>query len=325
MRRRGLERVARFERTVWRRAFTSAIEQVLEAPARALREQIDIDARAEARTVSVATPSTLVALRVTNRGNQAVLPHGPAGFILRSYLAGDEGWRAGGPEANLPGLLMPGQSVALAIPISVPAAVGDYHVCIRAEHASTVTAEMLPADAGDIARFTLRVVAGDRRESEGCCTPFLEQIQSALGEAHALQRLPEDYTDVSGGRFAALKRWIKRKLLGNFKRAYVDVLSRQQSEFNRHLLTALQELSECCGTLDHAQTAIPARRGEVRAVAPSDPSTSMSPEALRQQLRHLTEQLCETRETLVHLQERLARLETEARQPEAQPRRKDVA
>ncbi len=45
---------------------------------------------------------------------------------------------------------------------------------------------------------------------------------------------------------------IKRKLLGNFKQAYVDVLSRQQSACNARLLEAVQELTECCATLDHA-------------------------------------------------------------------------
>jgi hypothetical protein len=86
----------------------------------------------------------------------------------------------------------------------------------------------------------------------GCCGPALETAQAALVEADRLQRLPDDYTDVTEGAFAALKRRIKRKLLGNFKHAYVDVLSRQQSAFNRQLLDAVRELAECCATLDHA-------------------------------------------------------------------------
>ena len=76
--------------------------------------------------------------------------------------------------------------------------------------------------------------------------------EAALVEAQQLQRLPDDYTDVTGGRFARWKRWIKTKLLGNFKRGYVDVLSRQQSQVNRHMMVALQHLTECCATLDHA-------------------------------------------------------------------------
>jgi hypothetical protein len=85
-----------------------------------------------------------------------------------------------------------------------------------------------------------------------CCGPALEAAQAALVEAERLRRLPDDYTDVTEGAFASLKRRIKRKLLGNFKHAYVDVLSRQQSACNAELLAAVRELSECCATLDHA-------------------------------------------------------------------------
>jgi hypothetical protein len=41
-----------------------------------------------------------------------------------------------------------------------------------------------------------------------------------------------------------LKSWVKQKLLHNFRAAYVDVLSRQQSRFNRRVVDALAELAE---------------------------------------------------------------------------------
>ena len=50
-----------------------------------------------------------------------------------------------------------------------------------------------------------------------------------LEMAEAWQRLPDDYVDVTQGWFARAKHWVKKTLLNNFKRAYVDVLSRQQS------------------------------------------------------------------------------------------------
>jgi len=92
--------------------------------------------------------------------------------------------------------------------------------------------------------------AHNARPSEGWCTSLLNAVQDALVEANRLQQLPENYIDVTQGRFASWKAWIKRKLLGNFKHAYVDVLSRQQSAFNRRVLAALQELAECCTTMD---------------------------------------------------------------------------
>jgi hypothetical protein len=42
-------------------------------------------------------------------------------------------------------------------------------------------------------------------------------------------------------------------LLNNFRRAYVDLLSRQQSAFNRNILVVLHELTEWCTRLEQAQ------------------------------------------------------------------------
>jgi glycosyltransferase involved in cell wall biosynthesis len=316
MRIQRLERAARFERTRWRAAFAAAVEKILDAPPRVVREQIDVEPRVEGRTVSVGSPSALIPVRATNRGSHAALPDGPGAIVLRSYFAGEDGqdWRTGGPDIALPGLLMPGQSVAAAVPITVPASVGEYQVVVRAERAALArrASEGVPSlarraneSAGDIAHLALRVSATGHTEEPGCCTSFLEQVQAALGDAHAVQRLPDDYTDVCTGRFAKFKRWIKRKFLGNFKRTYVDVLSRQQSEFNRHVLTALQELAECCGTLDHAQSNGPATRGSVPAA--------------------LAEQLRETREAFARLQEHLERLEGERGETGLPVERKDVA
>ena len=89
-------------------------------------------------------------------------------------------------------------------------------------------------------------------DTPGCSALFTETAKEALVEIEELRQLPDDYLDVTEGRLARCKRWIKHKLLGNFKRGYVDVLSRQQSHVNRHILTALQQLTECCATLDHA-------------------------------------------------------------------------
>jgi len=82
-----------------------------------------------------------------------------------------------------------------------------------------------------------------------------------------LQRLPDNYLDVTEGWFARGKRWIKRKLLGNFKHAYVDVLSRQQSAVNSQVVTALRELTECCATLDHAVRQLQERAEDFRSLS----------------------------------------------------------
>src|SRR5205807_6389575 len=87
---------------------------------------------------------------------------------------------------------------------------------------------------------------------EDCCAALLGGVQGGLAEAARLQQLPDHYLDVTEGRFARYKRWIKEKLLHNFKLGYVDVLSRQQSAWNRRLAAVVAELAECCAVLDHA-------------------------------------------------------------------------
>ena len=98
----------------------------------------------------------------------------------------------------------------------------------------------------------LVVRAGKDTAETDCSSTLTDAAQAALAEAERLQRLPDDYLDVTEGVLATWKRRLKRKLLGNFKHAYVDVLSRQQSAFNQQLVTAVQQLAESCATLDHA-------------------------------------------------------------------------
>ena len=51
MSRRGIERAARFERSVWREQFAGLVEQGLDGPVRQMRPQLDIVPRTTSRTV----------------------------------------------------------------------------------------------------------------------------------------------------------------------------------------------------------------------------------------------------------------------------------
>jgi hypothetical protein len=145
--------------------------------------------------------------------------------------------------------------------------------------------------------------AGDDRGL--CCGAGLEAAHSALAEAEKRQRLPDDYTDITEGLFASVKRRIKRKLLGNFKQAYVDVLSRQQSAFNRHILAALQELAECAALLDHAAaTGSRSLAAQTQEVMGGD-----KVEGVTALLQSLLAELAENRRRVTALEARLERLE----------------
>jgi hypothetical protein len=183
----------------------------------------------------------------------------------------------------LPDLLMPGQTLPAAVLVPVPKRTGSYRVLfhlMRPDHdantnyrvtentenkeqedrlsssVSSVTQWLVgQVSMNQLASGMMELHVEDRPFVAQGFRPLLDEIRAALVEASRLQRLPDDYTDVTEGRLARWKRWIKRKLLGNFKHAYVDVLSRQQSRFNQKILTAVTELADYCATLEHAAKA----------------------------------------------------------------------
>ena len=150
-------------------------------------------------------------------------------------------------------------------------------------------------------------------------------MHASLAEAAGRQELPDDYTDVTEGFLSSLKRRLKRKLLGNFKHAYVDVLSRQQSAFNQHILAAVHELAECCARLDHAAqlweappanaspaTRTDAGRGAFLVAWIEQLVAAGKADELAAVFQSLQELAAGQTERLAALEERLLRLETQA-------------
>jgi glycosyltransferase involved in cell wall biosynthesis len=239
LRRRGLARAQFSTRTCWRERFGKWLEQMLDAEPRALRSAITVQPLHVRTNVKTGTRTLLVPVRIENRGTHAVTADGPARSVLFCEVAGG----AGVGMTPLPGMLLPGKSVPMAATATVPARAGEYPMRLW------VAPEPGNPDSAEVAESMLIVGATG---AGGCSAPFRDAALEALGKVQERQRLPDDYLDVCEGPFARWKRWIKGKLLGNFKRGYVDVLSRQQSQVNQQVLTALHQLTECCATLDHA-------------------------------------------------------------------------
>jgi glycosyltransferase involved in cell wall biosynthesis len=314
MRAQGLQRAARFDRAAWRQQFGLLVEELLDAPARPHREQVEVRARVDCRTVAAGLETVFVPVRVVNRGTHAVVHEGPGQTVVRCRVvdAAGQPWGPGGADTQLPGLLMPGRALSAAVRVPVPDRPGAYRVGLWAERADPAPAQgRQPSESW----LPLFVEGGERPVAPGCCTSLLETVQAALAEADRTHRLPDDYTDVCQGLLASWKRRLKRKLLGNFKQAYVDVLSRQQSAFNRQVLTPLQELAECCAILDHACSRSPALADDLLKRVPTAGAGDVT--AL---LKELLDQLAESRRRCAALEERLARLEErEANRPETDP------
>lgn len=164
-------------------------------------------------------------------------------------------------DADLPRLLAPGESAPAALTIPAPATSGDYRIRLWCARKDTLGEATMPYDV--IALCVTEEAAASDGEAIDPDLPYLDMARSALAEAHEQQRLPDDYVDVTQGWFARAKGWAKQKLLGNFRRAYVDVLSRQQSQVNRQLIQAVQQLTQHCGTLEHAVATLQKRVDEL--------------------------------------------------------------
>jgi glycosyltransferase involved in cell wall biosynthesis len=247
MRRQGLARAAVHDRGHWRERFGFLVERLLDQPQTPCHVAVEVRPRVDSRTVRAGSGTTLVPVTIENRGSHPVVAEGAGRMTVRALFVGDDGC----PFINtpLPGIIVPGQQSAAAVRVPVPARAGCYRVELKVvDEGSTSNANR----AGP-AFLRLNVEANGPQSDSGCLAEALSAVHTSLADAERRQRLPDDYLDVTEGFLARSKRWIKSKLLGNFKHAYVDVLSRQQSGFNRAVLVALQELCEGSSLLDHAQ------------------------------------------------------------------------
>jgi glycosyltransferase involved in cell wall biosynthesis len=308
LRRRGLERAAAHARPVWRERFAAVVEDLLDHPARPHREQVEVHPRTPSRTVSAAAGTIVVPVRVRNQGTHPVLACGPGRVTLRAEVIDTDGHRflSAQTETPLPSMLMPAHEAATLVPVEVPATPGTYQVTFRAAP-SACHGQQNPSVGGSKA-LRLIVESASRPAPHGCCADLLAEAQTALVEAHSRRQLPDNFLDVTKGWLASWKAWLKRKLLGNFKHAYVDVLSRQQSAFNQQVLTALQELTECCALLDSkwglGDSSLAAFVEQMLAMRTS--------ESLATLLRELLDQVAEDRRELQALRERIVKLEQQA-------------
>lgn len=296
---RGCLRAAAHGLDAWRQAFGELVEKVLDQPLMALREAWLVTPHRTRVVARLGQRVAFVPVRLANKGSHAASPDGPARRILHAWTKHPGTTRVANAElyTPFPRVMIPGEECPAVVRIGVPDTPGQYAVeirCVRAGDEDTRG----PADTV----LTLAVVSG-REVEAGCCPALVEDAQAALAQADRAQILPDDYADVTEGHFASWKRNIKQKLLGNFKRAYVDVLSRRQTTFNKAILEAVQQALECCTVLDHAVTTLSAQSTEPNT---SGPEKSVS--ELMALVQSLVEEAAQTRSRLDQLEERLRAL-----------------
>jgi glycosyltransferase involved in cell wall biosynthesis len=261
MRIKGQTRAAQFSRTAWRERLATALAQVSEQQAVTPEMRVEVRRRVAERTAAASDGMLLVPVEVWNWGAMPAPAEGPARVLLCARILDETSGALAGPVERmpLPHLVIPGEKVAAAVAVTVPEKPGTYRVSFWAEPAKCEV-DALPAEDLRLSSAMRLVVVDGPVNSGGCCAPLLDGLRPDLDEAERLQHLPDDYLDITQGALARVKRTIKHKLLNNFKTAYVDVLSRQQSAFNRQLLSVVEELVRCCEVLDHAVADLQRRR-----------------------------------------------------------------
>ncbi len=285
MRQRGRARAKQFTPQTWSERFAERIENVLHRDLPQPEFRFDVTPPRDEPGFCLPLGRTKLTIQLSNAGNLPLLPDGPAeGRVWAQVFHGDGESLGSATSTRLPGIVVPGQSLRLAVNLKTPVQPGDYQIGFFVGDASSAQqAEISPT-------FHLCVTVAPQRGGG--------EMDAALAEAETLAALPVGYTDVSEGLFAKLKRKLKRALLHQFQVSYVDALSRQQSAFNRTLLSAMQELSECTAMLE--QTILGESADRERRTETPDMQTAV---------RRLSRRVREAAGKLAELEQRLERLE----------------
>ncbi|OAI47796.1 hypothetical protein AYO44_08860 [Planctomycetaceae bacterium SCGC AG-212-F19] len=312
MRRRGFLQAARYDKAAWQEQFGRIVDHVLHAPPRQSRADVQVRPRIERRSVPAGLTSTAVPLTVANIGTNPIAADGLARWVIRSEVRTTLGDRIGSSAGDtpLPGLLAPGQAALAVARVGVPDEPGDYEAFFWVEPAMQQDRSATSPGIHPLAESSMHitVLAPSAAPAPApILASFMPAAQNALAQAEKLQQLPDDYLDITQGWLARWKRFIKSKLLNNFRRAYVDVLSRQQSAFNHQMLRAVQELAESCAAL--AQTN-PTQMEVPNQMFTNDGHADGLPAgAVPAREQELLDELAENRRQLAALERRLARLE----------------
>jgi len=306
---RGLARAAAHGPAAWREAFGQIIEKTLDAPPRPWHESWKLTPHRARFASRAGQRLAFIPLRIVNEGTHAASPDGPARRVLEATTRVPPSVGPGLEKVltPLPGVLVPMEETSAVVRVAVPPNPGRYVVEIRC-----LAADQLDGSGPADAIIELTVVPHEDPMT-GCCPPLLEAAQTALVEADRNHVLPDDYVDVTEGWFASWKRRIKRKLLGNFQHAYVDVLSRQQTAFNKAVLQATHQAVECCTLLDHA---LAASGGAISETPPLETSQAIEravaagrADEIKSLFQGLLRELAATRSQLGQVEKRLALLE----------------
>jgi len=249
MRRRGRERAGWFQSENWERFFSMQVDRILHLEPLAIEEKAVIRPRGGLTSFVLEPNTRKVSVEIENCGSAPLAPSLPGARVVWTVLSTLGGEAATPPSATrLPGWLLPGQVTSVFLRVKLSAVPGEYRLGLALRREDAPAPELHECDV----EYLLLLEAKTPATADSA---VLDRLRSALAEVEKLQDLPDGYSDVSTGPFAKFKQQIKERLLHQFKTAYVDVLSRQQSEWNRQVGLVLHELAESVALLERSAVA----------------------------------------------------------------------
>ncbi|MBI2804573.1 MAG: glycosyltransferase [Planctomycetes bacterium] len=265
MRERGVQRAGLFSRPAWQQRFAEFVENALTQPARPMCNELVVEPMRATVEAAAGARSLLIPVRLAQRGTVCAIPDGPGRTVICCEIRAVQGALVvKETEIPLACIVTPTQTQVAALALELPGDPGCYDV--------RLWSEMQGKQLCEPAAFSLVLTGEAVKQTHSPTAVFLDAVRKALPQAHRLQKLPTDYVDVTEGTLAPVKRLIKRKLFHNFKHAYVDVVSRQQTQMNEKLVLMIQQLSECCEMLDHAVVGLHQRLDGLQAKLEETPS-----------------------------------------------------
>lgn len=249
--RAGKQRANLFESAIWHERYSEILEQVLLRERQEAVTGVRIARLQRSLIIPQGSESGTVTVRLHNTGQRFVASEGPARALLHctAISRGGDGKKLV-TKARLPGPLVPGQEQLVVLAFDAPSLPGNYRLRVRLSEGRRVMAQCgVPIQ-----------VSGNKERFDGASGPrmplgpVVQSARSVLSQAKRLEQLPEEYVDVTEGKLASLKLMLKKKLLNNFRKAYVDVAFRQQSALNEKLITVMSLILETLSVQDMGAT-----------------------------------------------------------------------
>lgn len=229
----GKKQAAEYSRETWRRHFCNALERAMNNPVESRDPVVDIAFTEREIELSAGDNISFV---LTHLGGRPLVPSGPNQTAIWLRLRSDDGDIIGSEwTVPLRQWLTAGHTEQLvsSIPSEIVHGTYDLEVGIQL----SPNADILWHDSSAYVQIN---DASKHLHMLNRPNDLVRQLDRIRAAGH----LPDGYVDVTSGFGARFKRWIKSKLLHNFRVGYVDVLAQQQNRFNQQVADLLGRIAD---------------------------------------------------------------------------------